>query len=167
MTQFGLLPLLGTTETDYELRDELEVKRKDGSLIRDKCRMLVEDVIIPQAFYALTDPEASHATKLDYARQIIDIADVKPKPNVQPPGAGFAVNIVIPEHGAKPTLNVTPATIDGVAIERAAPHTLEPDPLAAQPAAAPVPFKVPDFVTGRFPALDDDLRGPVPAQPQP
>lgn len=163
----GLQPYLATTDADYDVTEELGVLRKDGTLIRDKARMLVEEVFLPQAFYAMTDPDASHQTRLDYAKQIIEIADVKPKQNQAQAGGGFTVNIMIPDQG-KPMLSVTPvATLDGVAIE---PRTPEPvEPVKAPPAVAP-PFRVPDFQGVRMPgallALNDDLRGPaVPTAP--
>jgi len=52
-------------ETDYELSQELERRRRDGSLIRLKARMIVETEGLPRLYAMLGDTSIKPADRLE------------------------------------------------------------------------------------------------------
>lgn len=90
--------------SDYELEQELAVKRRDGSLLQLKARLGVEallDVLIRKGI-SLETPDA---LRLQIYDRLVELGDAKPKPNLASiPGAGFAVQIVMPGGMAPQTI---------------------------------------------------------------
>jgi len=107
-------------DTDYDLEKALETYRKDGSLIREKARMLVEKWL-DQVYPRMVSSETPTSVLLDMGKALMELGDLKPKnqPVPQQQGAGFSITINVPSpNGGKPVV------IEG---------TLAPDP---QPAVA-------------------------------
>lgn len=161
----GLMPLIGTTETDYDAREEMARRKRDGSLMRDKARMILEELFFPQAIYALEDPEVSHQTKLDYVKQLVPIADVVPRQNTAPSGAGFTVNIVLPEPST-----LTPSQPSLLNVSPGSPVPVFEPPVFAEPVPVEVQgsqgFRVPDFAGMGLPMTKDLAGPPVPVPPK-
>jgi hypothetical protein len=91
-------------DVDYELEEELTRKRRDGSLIRDKAKMVVEAMLDVLARKGL-NPETSDAVRFQILDRMVDLGDLKPKPNAMPTGQGgaaFAVQIILPPGAAAP-----------------------------------------------------------------
>jgi len=139
-------------DRDYKLQEILETYRRDGSLIREKSRVLVE-TWLDQIYPRLIDPDMPTSGLLDIGKVLIELGDLKPKNSVaqQTSGPGFSITINVPSHTGAPI-----TVIDGtatVAEENNKPPELEDlDELSAMPEH--IGIKVPDF------DLNDDLMGP-------
>lgn len=97
--------------SDYEMDDVLSTYRLDGSMLRAKSRVLLEDWI-ERIYPRLQDDTTPTSTLLDIGRTLIELGDMKPKTNAQPQnvGPGFSITINIPQSDGKP-----PITIEGTA----------------------------------------------------
>lgn len=101
--------------TDYELQAVIEELRKDGSLIREKARVLTEEGL--KALYArMQDETMPTGTYLDIMKYLAEIGDLKPKQSTTPQqGPGFSITINIPQKNAEPiTLTSVPVENDGI-----------------------------------------------------
>jgi hypothetical protein len=101
-----------TQDRDYELRQVLDAYRKDGSLIREKARVLTEEGL-EYIYSRMVQEDLSTAGLLDILKYLAEIGDLKPKQSTTPQnaGAGFSITINIPQ-GDKP-----PITIDAQAVD--------------------------------------------------
>lgn len=128
---------------DEDLDELLKTGRSDGSLIKMKARMFYEEVVFPALMDAMVDPLAGHQTKMDVAKHVAEIADLKPKPNqIAATGTNLHVSINIPDNfvpqavpgKARQVLDIVAEVVDPLSVP-------EPEP----PPEPPKPFSVPDF----------------------
>lgn len=142
---------LATQNSDYNLEDVLEAKRRDGSLIREKARVLTEDWL-DKVYPRMCDPDISTTALMDIGKTLMELGDLKPKKDITPAqtGPGFSITINIPT--SQPNGH-DPIVIEGVALpvepDYAAPYSSEPDDtedlLPALDGAGPVNFNTLDF----------------------
>ena len=101
------------TNTDYDMDEVLGTYRLDGSMLRAKSRVLLEDWI-ERIYPRLQDESTPTSTLLDIGKTLIELGDMKPKTNAQPQntGPGFSITINIPQSDGKP-----PITIEGTATQ--------------------------------------------------
>lgn len=142
-------------DRDYKTADVLEVYRKDGSMIREKSRVLVE-VWLDKIYPRLVDPDLPTSGLLEIGKALVELGDLKPKNTTlqQTTGPGFSITINIPQSGQ--TIDVIEGTSEVVTKPRKSKAKVRIEELDALP---PMPdhigIKVPDF------ELTDDLMGPV------
>lgn len=103
---------MSNIDTDYDLDEVLGTYRLDGSMLRSKSRVLLEDWI-ERIYPRLQDQTTPTSTLLDIGKVLIELGDMKPKTNAQPvnTGPGFSITINIPQSDGKP-----PITIEGTAV---------------------------------------------------
>ena len=140
-------------DRDYKLAQVLETYRRDGSMIREKSRVLVEEWL-DRLYPRLIDPDLPTSGLIEIGKTLIELGDLKPKNNAvqQASGPGFSITINIPSQTGAPI-----TVIDGTATvveDKEEPEELEAsDQLCGMPEH--IGFKVPDF------DLNDDLMGPA------
>jgi hypothetical protein len=95
--------------SDYELQQVLAAMRRDGSLIREKARVLTEDGLA-ELYRRMQDGELSTSTFLDVMKYLAEVGDLKPKQHNTPQsGPGFSITINIPQEKTEPiTLEAVP-----------------------------------------------------------
>lgn len=106
---------LTTPDKDYDVDDVMEIWRRDGSLLREKARILLEAEGMPKIFLKLQDSELPHSVFIDLVKVLVELGDMKPKQNTQnvaQTGPQFSISITIPSIGGNP-----PVVIQGEAIE--------------------------------------------------
>lgn len=145
-------------DRDYDLDTILETYRQDGSLMRAKARIILEEAFLPKAYARLNDNDVTTSAAVDLAKILVDIGDVKPKPSNTPTqaGAGFSITINIPQPNGEP-----PITIEAESTEAPC-SSDEHDTQDTQiPGTIPTNFNTPamDF--------NFDLGASVPALPPP
>jgi len=103
---------MSNIDTDYDLDEVLGTYRLDGSMLRSKSRVLLEDWI-ERIYPRLQDQTTPTSTLLDIGKVLIELGDMKPKTNTQPQntGPGFSITINIPQPNGNP-----PITIEGTAV---------------------------------------------------
>jgi hypothetical protein len=145
-------------DRDYKTQDILEVYRKDGSMIREKSRVLVE-VWLDKIYPRLVDPDLPTSGLLEIGKALIELGDLKPKNTAlqQVTGPGFSITINIPQSDTdQPVIEGTAEVVTKPRKSKAKVRTVTSEELDALP---PMPdhigIKVPDF------ELTDDLMGPV------
>lgn len=127
-----------TPDTDYNLPELLGTYRKDGSLIREKARVLVEDWL-DRIYPRMQDPETPTSTLLAIGESLIRLGDLAPKAGAASttPGSGFSITINIPQQ------NGESITITGRQAETAEPAPMlditDFNPLPPKPQWIPVP----------------------------
>lgn len=145
-------------DRDYKTTDILEVYRKDGSMIREKSRVLVE-VWLDKIYPRLVDPDLPTSGLLEIGKALIELGDLKPKNSAlqQVTGPGFSITINIPQSGAEQP--VIEGTAEVVTKPKKSKAKVRNDAAEELDALPPMPdhigIKVPDF------ELTDDLMGPV------
>jgi hypothetical protein len=89
--------------SDYVLEEVLEAMRKDGSLIREKARVLTEDGL-ERLYRRMCDNDLPHGVLLDIMKYLAEIGDLKPKTLKDPSnaGPGFSITINIPQQNSEP-----------------------------------------------------------------
>jgi hypothetical protein len=95
---------MSNIDTDYDMDEVLGTYRLDGSMLRTKARILLEDWI-ERIYPRLQDTTTPTSTLLDIGKTLIELGDMKPKTNAQPvaTGPGFSITINIPQsNGAEP-----------------------------------------------------------------
>lgn len=99
-------------DSDYNMDEVLGTYRLDGSMLRSKSRVLLEDWI-ERIYPRMQDDTTPTSTLLDIGKTLIELGDMKPKTNAQPvqQGPGFSITINIPQAEGKP-----PITIEGTAL---------------------------------------------------
>jgi len=99
-------------DSDYNMDEVLGTYRLDGSMLRSKSRVLLEDWI-ERIYPRMQDDTTPTSTLLDIGKTLIELGDMKPKTNSQPvqQGPGFSITINIPQAEGKP-----PITIEGTAL---------------------------------------------------
>ena len=99
-------------DSDYNMDEVLNTYRLDGSMLRSKSRVLLEDWI-ERIYPRMQDDTTPTSTLLDIGKTLIELGDMKPKTNAQPvnTGPGFSITINIPQAEGKP-----PITIEGTAL---------------------------------------------------
>lgn len=99
-------------DSDYNMDEVLSTYRLDGSMLRSKSRVLLEDWI-ERIYPRMQDDTTPTSTLLDIGKTLIELGDMKPKTNAQPvnTGPGFSITINIPQAEGKP-----PITIEGTAL---------------------------------------------------
>ena len=99
-------------DSDYNMDEVLSTYRLDGSMLRSKSRVLLEDWI-ERIYPRMQDDTTPTSTLLDIGKTLIELGDMKPKTNSQPvqQGPGFSITINIPQAEGKP-----PITIEGTAL---------------------------------------------------
>ena len=99
-------------DSDYNMDEVLGTYRLDGSMLRSKSRVLLEDWI-ERIYPRMQDDTTPTSTLLDIGKTLIELGDMKPKTNAQPvnTGPGFSITINIPQAEGKP-----PITIEGTAL---------------------------------------------------
>lgn len=85
-----------TMHADPELEDLLAQHRADGSLVRQKARMLVEQEVLTSYFEILSDPTAPASVKLEAGKQLIALSDLSPKQAQGPVGPGMSIQFILP-----------------------------------------------------------------------
>jgi len=130
-------------DRDYELREVLDTYRRDGSMVREKARVLVEDWL-DRIYPRMTDDTIPTSALLEIGKTLIELGDLKPKKDVAlaNQGPGFSITINIPQSDGK-----APITIEGTATP------VEQDEEDDFLAALPTHVTAPGF------DLDDDLVG--------
>lgn len=94
-------------DRDYKLAEVLETYRKDGSLIREKARVLLEDWF-DRIYPRLADPDTPTSTLIDISKILVEVGDMKPKAtSTAPQGPGFSITINIPQPDGRPPITVT------------------------------------------------------------
>lgn len=98
-------------DTDYELDDVLSTYRLDGSMLKAKARVLLEDWV-ERIYPRIQDETTPTNTLLDIGKVLIELGDMKPKNQVtqQASGPGFSITINIPQNDGK-----APIVIEGSA----------------------------------------------------
>lgn len=136
-------------DRDYKLQEVLETYRRDGSLIREKSRVLVE-TWLDQIYPRLVDPDMPTSGLIEIGKTLIELGDLKPKNAVQAntSGPGFSIVIQLPHAGAP----ITVIDSTAVAVKNPEEQLEASDELSAMPEH--IGIKVPDF------DLNDDLMGP-------
>lgn len=91
----------------------LQKLQLDGSMTRDKMRILIDMYGTPKLYDYLVDDRTTFSMFMEIMNFMAKLGDMFPKPNVSTLGAGagsFSVNIIIPEGGAGPNrmIDVTP-----------------------------------------------------------
>lgn len=96
-----------TKDTDYSLPEVLDTYRKDGSLIREKARVLAE-TWLDQIYPRLVDQDTPTPQLLDIGKELFKLGDLLPKVNAPtgPSGPAFSISINIGEDASK-TVTVT------------------------------------------------------------
>lgn len=96
-------------DTDYSLTQVLSTYRRDGTMIKDKARVLLENWL-DRAYGRMCDPDMPSSVLLDYGKILMQLADAGPKANSAPekPGGGFSISINIPT--ATGVINITGVT---------------------------------------------------------
>ena len=99
-------------DSDYNMDEVLNTYRLDGSMLRSKSRVLLEDWI-ERIYPRMQDDTTPTSTLLDIGKTLIELGDMKPKTNSQPvqQGPGFSITINIPQAEGK-----QPITIEGTAL---------------------------------------------------
>lgn len=133
--------------SDYDLNQVLEQKRRDGSLIRDKARMMSE-AWLDRVYPRMVDPDIPTSALMEIGKTLIELGDLKPKKDIGPvqSGPGFSITINIPQPGNNPPITLTGTTLD---ITPDAPVSSEPDDtedlLPALAGPVPTNFNTLDF----------------------
>lgn len=145
-----------TVDVDYDLDLELTRGRMDGSLIRSKARMLLDEFGMITLANILRELGGPASIKLDAIKQLVEIGDMKPKVNA-PVATGTALNITF---NMPPGVPPAPGMYNPLEAQPEA-ETLVIDltPVVVEDELPPIPegFKVPDF------KLTNDLVGlPLP-----
>lgn len=99
------MPSPDTSARDYELREVLDVFRRDGSLIKEKARVLTEEGL--ERLYArMILDDLPTSAFLDIMKYLAEIGDLKPKQSKEPvnTGPGFSITINIPQPDGKPPI---------------------------------------------------------------
>lgn len=142
-------------DRDYKTADVLEVYRKDGSMIREKSRVLVE-VWLDKIYPRLVDPDLPTSGLLEIGKALVELGDLKPKNTTlqQNTGPGFSITINIPQSGtSQPVIEGTSEVVTKPRKSKAKVMIEQLDALPPMPDH--IGIKVPDF------ELTDDLMGPV------
>lgn len=118
-------------DRDYDLREVLDVFRRDGSMIREKAKVLVEEWL-EKVYPRMCDPDLPTSALMEIGKTLIELGDLKPNKNVQqgPTGPAFSITIQIPQADGKP-----PITIEGTPL----PHTSDEDDIDNALDALPTP----------------------------
>jgi hypothetical protein len=99
-----------TPDRDYDFDEVMETYRKDGSLLRAKSRIILEERFLPEAYRRLGDEAAPTSAVVEIAKVLVDIGDVKPKQNTPPTqGPGFSITINLPGSDNPPITISSPA----------------------------------------------------------
>lgn len=132
-------------QVDPEIEDALAEMRRDGSLIREKSRLMVE-TWLERIYPRMVSTETPTSTLVEIGKTLIELGDLKPKKDlaVAATGPAFSITIQLPDtNGGKPitiTSTTTPENAEYTEVE-----TLDDLP------PAPVNFNLPSF------ALNSDL----------
>lgn len=132
-------------DRDYQLKDVLDTYRRDGSMIREKSRVLLEEGL-DKIYPRLVDPDIPTSAFMELMKFLAEIGDMKPKANTQQQnsGPGFSITINIPQPDGKPPVVIeghsTPVrSEDGEMVETMALPEMDELP------APPVNFNTIDF----------------------
>ena len=99
-------------DSDYQLNDVLETYRLDGSLIRQKARVLTE-AGLDRAYAILMDPDTPRSVFIDLMKYLMTLGDMVPKQTAQPQqGPAFSIQINIPGQSQPMVIDATPVTQD-------------------------------------------------------
>jgi len=118
------------SDTDYDLQKVMDTYRRDGSLIREKARVLVEKWL-DQVYPRMISDETPTSVLLDMGKALMELGDLKPKnqPVLQQQGAGFSITINVPSpNGGKPVV------IEGTMTPQPPPLEVDFDALPPAPA---------------------------------
>ena len=128
-------------DSDYNMDEVLNTYRLDGSMLRSKSRVLLEDWI-ERIYPRMQDDTTPTSTLLDIGKTLIELGDMKPKTNAQPvnTGPGFSITINIPQAEGKP-----PITIEGTALPVEPVEEEEAPPLIDSNDEDLTAIPVPDF----------------------
>lgn len=98
-------------DSDYDMDEVLSTYRLDGSMLRAKSRVLLEDWI-ERIYPRIQDPQVPTSTLLDIGRTLIELGDMKPKnqPTETRSGPGFSITINVPQADGREAI-----VIEGVA----------------------------------------------------
>lgn len=139
-------------DSDYQMDEVLGTYRLDGSMLRAKSRVLLEDWI-ERIYPRMQDETTPTSALLDIGKTLIELGDMKPKTNAQPvnQGPGFSITINIPQPDGK-----EPIVIEGTAHPT---DTIDEDaidePLRLSPTTKSI--SVPDFSLSADDVDVDDL----------
>ena len=138
-------------DRDYELEKVLDTYRRDGSMIREKSRVMTEEGLEP-LYRRMVDPDIPTSALLEIMKFLSELGDLKPKKELAQTNQGpaFSITINIPQSDGKP-----PITIEGTA----SPVTSDPDDTDAnEDMVAALPERTTQFTAPGF-DLDTDLAG--------
>lgn len=110
-------------EVDYNLEEELERRRKDGSLIKLKARMIMESEGLPSLHGMLSDREVKPADRLQAMKLLASLGDLEPRGiAVNTGGPAMVIQFNIPTPGKPaPITDVIETTAEPVVTETPAP----------------------------------------------
>lgn len=130
---------------DPEIEAALEEFRRDGTMIREQARLLVE-AWLTKVYPHIVSPNTSAGSLIEFGKVLIDLGDLKPKKDLQPANTGpaFSITIQIPDGN-----NIKPVTITASPVEDA--EYTEPETPAVLADTTPTNFNLPSF------ALNSDL----------
>lgn len=112
-------------DSDYQLNDVLETYRLDGSLIRQKARVLTE-AGLDRAYAILMDPDTPRSVFIDLMKYLMTLGDMVPKQTAQPQqGPAFSIQINIPGQSQPMVIDATPVA--------AATNPIDADPTELPP----------------------------------
>jgi hypothetical protein len=99
-------------DADYSLPAALDVYRKDGTLLREKARMLAE-TWVDQIYPRLVDPDTPTPQLLDIGKELFKLGDLLPKTNAPtgPTGPAFSITINVPT-GPTQTITISDVSED-------------------------------------------------------
>lgn len=97
-------------DSDYNMDEVLNTYRLDGSMLRSKSRVLLEDWI-ERIYPRMQDDTTPTSTLLDIGKTLIELGDMKPKTSAQSVATGptMTITINIPQSEGK-----KPIVIEGV-----------------------------------------------------
>lgn len=146
------------SDRDYEIQQVLDVYRRDGSMIREKAKVLVEEWL-DKVYPRMMDPELPTSALMEIGKTLIELGDLKPKKDLatQNTGPGFSITINIPQSDGKP-----PITIEGTAQPSYTSDEDDTDETQEILPAPPVNFNTPamdfnmDLMGGMYSSFDED-----------
>lgn len=106
------MTVIPTNQRDAELEALLAEFRRDGSLIREKARLLTEDGL-EELYRRMQTGDTPTSVFLDIMKYLAEVGDLKPKQSNTPQqGPAFSITINIPGTDTTP-----PITLDATSVE--------------------------------------------------
>lgn len=91
---------------EYFPETEIQKSRVGGELHQLKCKTVFEAKALPALFHAFEDANCSYKDKIEVAKLLAEVGNLKPRAQTVAAGPGFSLSIVIPQ-------NVMPSAASG------------------------------------------------------